>query len=55
MPFIVTALATSIALGLNLDKGLQTLAVEHFSSPKTDKSVASLGAGEPPISTSATY
>ena len=45
-PFIITALATSIALGLNLDKGLQTLAVEHFTGEK---------GGEIPTSTNSTY
>ena len=54
-PFIITALATSIALGLNLDRGLQGLAVEHFSSPKKDSKVETLGPGDHPISTSATY
>jgi hypothetical protein len=45
-PFIITALATSIALGLNLDKGLQTLAAEHFTGEKS---------GEIPTSTNSTY
>jgi len=52
-PFIITALATSIALGLNLDRGLQGLAVEHFTGEK--KETDTLGAGEPPISTNSTY
>jgi len=55
VPFIITALATSIALGLNLDRGLQGLAVEHFTSPKKDELVETLGAGEPPISTNSSY
>lgn len=55
-PFIITALATSIALGLNLDRGLQGLVVEHFSgSEKKENLVDSLGAGEPPISTNSSY
>lgn len=55
-PFIITALATSVALGLNLDRGLQGLAVEHFTGEKKDsKEVDTLGAGEPPISTNSTY
>jgi hypothetical protein len=53
-PFIITALATSIALGLNLDRGLQGLAKEHFSGKKEDL-VKSLGPGEPPISTNSSY
>ena len=31
-PFVITALATSIALGLNLDAGLTALGKEHFTS-----------------------
>jgi len=56
-PFIITALATSIALGLNLDRGLQGLAVEHFTGQKKEKAkeVDTLGPGEPPISTNSTY
>jgi len=53
-PFIITALATSIAMGLNLDRGLQTLAKEHFTSQK-DKNVESLEGGEAPISTNSVY
>jgi len=53
-PFIITALATSIAMGLNLDRGLQTLAKEHFTGQK-DKNVESLEGGEAPISTNSVY
>lgn len=55
-PFIITALATSIAMGLNLDKGLQTLAKEHFTSEnKEDKEVKKLEGGDAPVSTNAVY
>jgi hypothetical protein len=54
-PFIITALATSIAMGLNLDKGLQSLAAEHFTSLSSDKYVQKLGGDEAPLSTSSTY
>ena len=56
-PFIITALATSIALGLNLDRGLQGLVKEHFTGEKKEKAkeVDTLGPGEPPISTNSTY
>jgi hypothetical protein len=47
MPFIITALATAIALGLNLDRGLATL-VEKFTPNTKTPPVA---AGEPPLST----
>lgn len=53
-PFIITALATSIAMGLNLDRGLQGLVKEHFTSNK-DLSVEKLEGGDAPISTSSTY
>ena len=47
-PFIITALATSIALGMNLDRGLANLAIEKFTpNPKTPQ----VDAGEPPLST----
>jgi hypothetical protein len=52
---ILTALATSIAMGLNLDKGLQSLAAEHFTSGASDKYVQKLGGDEAPLSTSSTY
>jgi hypothetical protein len=52
-PFILTALATSIALGLNLDHALTNVVVEHFNpDPTKAKNVC---AGEPPVSTSAVY
>jgi len=54
-PFIITALATSIALGLNLDRGLQGLAAEHFTTEKKDDPAKTLGAGEPPVSTNSSY
>jgi len=58
-PFIITALATSIAMGLNLDRGLQSLAVEHFTGKKLTvgeaKADPGAQAGEPPISTNAVY
>ena len=47
-PFLIMALATSIALGLQLDKGMSSLMKEHFSSPEKDKKVETLGGGEPP-------
>ena len=47
-------MATSIAMGLNLDRGLQTLAKEHFTGQK-DKNVESLEGGEAPISTNSVY
>jgi hypothetical protein len=51
-PFVITALATALALGLNLDKGLSSLAAEHFTpNPKTPQ----VDAGEPPLSTDAMY
>ena len=51
-PFIITALATAIALGMNLDRGLATLVVEKFTSnPKTPQ----VDAGEPPLSTDSMY
>ena len=50
-PFIMTALATSIALGLNLNNVMTASMMEHFD-PTVAKAVP---AGEPPISTSAIY
>jgi hypothetical protein len=47
-PFIIMALGTSIAMGLQLDRGMSTLMKEHFSSPEKDKKIESLGPGEPP-------
>ena len=58
-PFIITALATAIAMGLNLDRGLQSLAVEHFTSGSKPAVGAIPSAGskpdEAPISTNAVY
>jgi hypothetical protein len=54
-PFVITALATSVAMGLNLDKGLQNLAKEHFTLTKNDEHVEKLDGGDVPISTNATY
>lgn len=53
-PFVITALATSIAMGLNLDKGLQTLAKEHFTLTK-DEHLEKLDGDDVPISTNAVY
>ena len=50
-PFLMTALATSIALGMNLDHMMQSAMREHFN-PDPKKGVS---AGEPPVSTSAVY
>ena len=47
-PFIIMALGTSIAMGLQLDKGMTSLTKEHFASPKKDAKIESLGPGEPP-------
>jgi hypothetical protein len=47
MPFIITALATAIALGLNLDRGLATLVEKFTPNTKTPQ----VDAGEPPLST----
>ena len=47
-PFVITALATSIALGMNLDRGLASLAVEKFMPNMKTPPVP---AGEPPAST----
>jgi hypothetical protein len=52
-PFIMTALATSIALGLNLDHVLTAAMREHFNpDPSKAKNIS---AGDPPVSTSAVY
>jgi hypothetical protein len=51
-PFVITALATAIALGMNLDRGLATLVVEKFTPNSKTPQVA---AGEPPLSTDAMY
>jgi len=48
-PFLIMALGTSIALGLQMDKGLTALATEHFSSPKKDSKIESLEGGEAPL------
>jgi hypothetical protein len=51
-PFIMTALATSLALGLQLDKGISAAVAEHFTpNPKTKQ----VDAGEPPLSPDAMY
>jgi hypothetical protein len=49
-PFIMTALASSIALGLNLDHLMTSAMREHFNPQ-----AAKVDAGEPPVSTSALY
>lgn len=51
-PFIITALATSVALGLQLDKGISSLVAEHFTPNSATKPV---DAGEPPLSSDAMY
>ena len=53
MPFIITALATSIALGLNLDHLIVQTVQEHFSP--NPEGVKKLSAGDAPLSTSAMY
>jgi hypothetical protein len=47
-PFLVMALATSIAMGLQMDKGMTLMVKEHFASPKKDAKIEVLGPGEPP-------
>jgi hypothetical protein len=49
MPFLIMALGTSIAMGLQLDRGMTTLLKEHFTSPKKDGKVESLEGGEAPV------
>jgi hypothetical protein len=51
-PFVMTALATSIALGLNLDHVMTTAMREHFM-PDAERTKKATVAGEPPASTSA--
>jgi hypothetical protein len=51
MPFVITALATSIAMGLQLDRTIATVAREHF----TDDKKKGAKAGEHPASTSSMY
>ena len=53
-PFIMTALATSIALGLNLDHLMVSSMKEHFN-PTLAVKATNVAAGEPPSSTSALY
>jgi hypothetical protein len=53
-PFIMTALATSIALGLNLDHLMVSSMKEHFN-PTLAAKATNVAAGEPPSSTSALY
>jgi hypothetical protein len=60
-PFLMTALATSLAMGLNLDRGLTELMKEKFT-PLTaddkmnrDEYVTQLKGGEAPFSTSSMY
>lgn len=48
-PFLIMALATSIAMGLQLDKGMTLMMHEHFASPKKDAKIESLKGGEAPI------
>ena len=49
MPFVITALATSIAMGLQLDRAIVGVAREHF----TDDKKKGAKPGEHPVSTSA--
>jgi hypothetical protein len=55
-PFIITALASSIAMGLQLDKTMSTYIVEKFSpltaddKKNRDKYVTQLKGGEAPVS-----
>lgn len=50
MPFVITALATSIAIGLQLDRTITTVAREHFFGGEKDKGAK---AGDPPASSCA--
>jgi hypothetical protein len=52
-PFMMTALATSIALGLNLDHVMTSAMREHFMPDATK--AKDISAGDPPVSTSAVY
>lgn len=58
-PFLITALASSIALGLQLDQTITDYAVEHFSPLTADNKknrdiyVTQLKGGEAPVSTDA--
>lgn len=60
-PFIITALATSIAMGLNLDHGLTELMKEKFTPLTADNKknrdlyVTQLKGGEAPFSTTSMY
>lgn len=49
-PFVITALATSIALGLQLDRTIVNVAREHFTGGEKKKGAK---AGDPPASSSA--
>ena len=50
MPFVITSLAMSIALGLQLDHTITNAAREHFTGGDKKKGAK---AGDPPASTSA--
>jgi len=55
-PFVITALASSIAMGLQLDRTVTTYTMEHFSpitaddKKNRDKYVTQLKGGEAPVS-----
>jgi hypothetical protein len=50
MPFVITALATSIAMGLQLDRTIANATREHFFG---GEKMMGAKAGDPPASTSA--
>jgi hypothetical protein len=50
MPFVIVALGTSIAMGLQLDRTITTIAREHFTGKPSE-----VKAGEPPASTTSSY
>ena len=50
MPFVIVAVGTSIAMGLQLDRTITTIAREHFTGKVDD-----VKAGEPPASTTSSY
>jgi hypothetical protein len=57
-PFVITALASSIAMGLQLDKTITSYTIEHFTpltadnEKNRDKRVTQLKGGEAPVSSS---
>jgi hypothetical protein len=53
VPFLIMALGTSIAMGLQLDRGMTLLLKEQFTSPEKDDKVSTLEGGEAPVSSNA--